>query len=238
MIKVFREYVKNYDMNNPKIKLKYDHSFRVMKLSQDYARKLCFSEEDIELAKTIGLLHDIGRFEQLKVYDTYNDLKSIDHADYSVEQLFGKNEIRKFVSDNRHDDIIRMAIFNHNKLNITGVTSEQMDKHCKLIRDTDKLDILYNIVYLGDIEIKESVDNISKFVMEDIMAHRSVDKKHIQNKNDYICCWLAFSFDIAYDEVMPQVREYIEAIYNKLEHKEIFEDVYREVINYMEERMK
>ena len=35
----------------------------------------------------IGLLHDIGRFEQVKVYDTFSDIDSIDHADYGVEIL-------------------------------------------------------------------------------------------------------------------------------------------------------
>ena len=36
-------------------------------------------EEDRELALLIALLHDIGRFEQLKVYNSYDDNR-FDHA--------------------------------------------------------------------------------------------------------------------------------------------------------------
>ena len=84
VIEAFERYVSNYDMNDINIKLKYDHSYRVMELNKKYATLLGSNKEDIELASIIGLLHDIGRFEQLKVYHTYDDFKSVDHADYSV----------------------------------------------------------------------------------------------------------------------------------------------------------
>ena len=87
LVDAFNEYVSGYDLNNEDIKLKYNHSFRVMKLQEKYAKLLGFSDENVELAKVIGLLHDIGRFEQLRVYNTYDDYKSIDHADYCCEQL-------------------------------------------------------------------------------------------------------------------------------------------------------
>ena len=82
----FDKYVQNYDLNNIDIKRKYRHSYRVMNLSKRYATLLGFSKEDIELATVIGLLHDIGRFEQLKVYHTYDDTKSIDHALYGSKK--------------------------------------------------------------------------------------------------------------------------------------------------------
>lgn len=54
----FDKYVHNFDMKDEIIKAKYNHSYRVMKLSEKYARKLKFSKEDIEIAKIIGLLND------------------------------------------------------------------------------------------------------------------------------------------------------------------------------------
>ena len=96
MLEEFTKYVSNYDLNDSKIRLKYNHCIRVMNLSHKYATILGFSKTDIELATLIGLLHDIGRFEQIKQYDSYDDLKTIDHADYSVEQLFKHNLIEKF----------------------------------------------------------------------------------------------------------------------------------------------
>lgn len=238
MIEAFQNYVNMYDKNNIKIKMKYNHSFRVMDLSREYAIKLGFDAEDIHLATLIGLLHDIGRFEQLKVYDTFDDNKSIDHADYSVEQLFEKQEIRHFIQERKYDDMIRLAIKNHNKFMITGVSDDRTMMHCKLIRDTDKVDILYNIAYLGEIALKESDDVISPEVTSDIKNHKTIERSRSHNPNDHICSWMAFAFDINYDICLDKVKEYIEVLYRKLEHKELFKDVYREVMTYIEERMK
>lgn len=238
MIEAFQNYVNGYDLENPKIKLKYEHSFRVMELSHQYAVRLKWNEEDVRLATAIGLLHDIGRFEQAKVYDTFNDDKSIDHADYSVEQLFDKQQIRQFETDEKDDEIIRLAIKNHNKFMVTGVHDPRTMMHCNLIRDTDKLDILYNIAYLGEIEIKETNDTISPEVVEDMKNHKSIIRSHSHHFNDHICSWMAFAYDINYDICLAKVKEYIEVIYRKLEHKQLFEEVYTDVINYIEMRMK
>ena len=90
MKEAFDKYVNNYDLNNKDIKKKYLHSYRVMSLSKKYAQLLGWNKHDIELASLIGLLHDIGRFEQLKIYNTFDDSKSIDHAHYGVIELFEK----------------------------------------------------------------------------------------------------------------------------------------------------
>ena len=93
----FSLYVKNnYDMTNDNIIRKYYHSFRVMDLCRLIAKSEGMNENDIEIASYMGLLHDIGRFEQWKLYSTYNDLKSIDHADLGIKILFDYQKIKKF----------------------------------------------------------------------------------------------------------------------------------------------
>ena len=56
----FDKYARNYDLTLETLKRKYHHTYRVMKISEDIAKSLNLSEEDIELAKLIGLLHDIA----------------------------------------------------------------------------------------------------------------------------------------------------------------------------------
>ena len=80
-MKCFDEYVFNYDMDDPDINYKYYHSYRVMEVMELLAKKLNMNEKDIHLAKVIGLLHDIGRFEQDKLYDSFKDDK-MDHGNY------------------------------------------------------------------------------------------------------------------------------------------------------------
>ena len=86
--KAFNEYAEKYDSSIEKIKLKIEHTFRVSELCEEIALSLKMSKEDIDLAWLTGLLHDIGRFEQVRRYGTFNDAKSIDHGKLGVEILF------------------------------------------------------------------------------------------------------------------------------------------------------
>lgn len=237
MIEEFNKYVSNYDLNNKDIRLKYNHSFRVMELSEKYANLLGLYEEDVKLAKTIGLLHDIGRFEQLAVYHTYNDSKSIDHADYSVEQLFDKEEIKRFYKNKNHWDIIRLAIKNHNKFAITGVSDDRCLLHCHLIRDTDKLDILYNWSTLHDIFPIDEDIKFSKNVITSIRNHESVKKEDIKNPSDRNACFMAFIFDIHFDECVSEAYNYIKKVYKELKYKEIYKEAMEIIDNYVKERI-
>lgn len=77
--KAFKEYLKNYNINDGSIALKIRHTYEVINKSEYIAIRLGLDKENIELAKIIALLHDIGRFEQIKKFDEFND-KKIEHA--------------------------------------------------------------------------------------------------------------------------------------------------------------
>lgn len=93
----FKKYTDNYDTSDEKIKLKVDHTYRVAALSERIAESLGLNKEDTDLAWLIGMLHDIGRFEQLKNYGTFSDADSIDHAHYGVKLLFDEGLIWEFI---------------------------------------------------------------------------------------------------------------------------------------------
>ena len=65
-------------------KLKIIHTYGVVECSRKIAEGLKLSEEDCNLAQIIGLLHDIGRFEQLKCYDSFEP-ETMNHAAYGVK---------------------------------------------------------------------------------------------------------------------------------------------------------
>ncbi|MBQ5475650.1 MAG: HD domain-containing protein, partial [Lachnospiraceae bacterium] len=85
--KRFQEYVERYDISDTKIKLKYDHTYRVAELSDRIAKSLNLTDEDRNIAWTLGMFHDIGRFEQVRRYGTFEDAKSINHAALSADIL-------------------------------------------------------------------------------------------------------------------------------------------------------
>ncbi len=234
MIKKFNQYLERYDLNDPDIKLKYDHSIRVMNLMVKYATLLEYSEDDIELAKIIGLLHDIGRFEQLRVYHTYSDQKSVDHADYSVEQLFGKGEIKLFTSREEWYPIIEFAIKNHNKRLVPITDDEKSIRFANLIRDIDKLDILYLMGVLEEFSYEDTTGSISDEVKEYVYNHETVDTTKCQNNVDAIVCKFAFVFDINNDEVLEEYKKYFDAYYERVD-KDKFKEMYDVVTSYLNE---
>lgn len=93
----FAQYVRQYNAEDEKILLKIRHTYRVADISERIAVGLGLSAYDTDLAWLIGMLHDIGRFEQLKQYGTFVDADSIDHAHFGVELLFRDGLVRDYV---------------------------------------------------------------------------------------------------------------------------------------------
>lgn len=237
MIEAFEKYVRDYDLTIPEIRSKYNLSYRVMGLCREYAKKLNFSKEDIELATLIGLLHDLGRFEQFRRYHSYVDRETMDHADYSVVELFDKGLISKFTRRKEDYYIIKFAIKNHNKYQIPDCNDERMFRHANLIRDIDKMDILYYLGYLGEHNYKASLYKLSVEVIDDVKKHKLVDREHICNNNDSLAVHFAFAFDIYNDICLEKVKRNLGYFYKQIDGDDIFREIYDEVINYIDERI-
>ncbi|MFR4260247.1 HD domain-containing protein [Gemmiger formicilis] len=57
-----------------------------------------------------GMLHDVGRFEQLRRYNTFIDTQSINHAALSASVLFDEGHIRDYIDDAAEDALLRTAV--------------------------------------------------------------------------------------------------------------------------------
>ena len=111
--RAFDAYLDQFDRTDEKIRLKIVHTDGVVRYMTEICRRMNLPEEDCRLAELIALLHDIGRFEQLKRYDSF-ERDTMDHAAYGVQILFGEQQmIRRFVEEDIWDDIIREAIARH-----------------------------------------------------------------------------------------------------------------------------
>lgn len=166
VINTFAEYVRNYDPSDEKIKLKIDHTYRVAGMCQRIAESLGLSEPDVDIAWLLGMLHDIGRFEQIRRFGTFNDAQSVDHAEFGADLLFKEGLIRKFaegyyeecelarsgneeaeqiIKNNEHHNkdtgLLEMAIRQHNKYRVKEDLTERQRMFCDILRDADKVDI-------------------------------------------------------------------------------------------------
>lgn len=194
----FNKYVKGYDISEEYIYLKYDHTLKVASLMVLLARMLKLSSDYITLAKIVGLLHDVGRFEQITKYKDWHDLKAQDHAEIGIDYLFNEGHIRDFIDDSSYDEIIKNAIKFHNKYEIPEFQDERVMLFTKMIRDMDKVDI-YRVmsVYYNE---KYGFDEVSKEVLSSFESGKCVELKYVKTNSDNVIKTLAFMYDINFNE--------------------------------------
>ena len=119
-------HVKEMELENLRAPRKLDHIIRVAKISRELASSLGLTEEQVKL------LHDIGRFEQYRVFDkkissiVLDTQVKFNHGEAGVEILKKDNYIRKYVAQDTYDDLILTAVYEHNRYALTkGLSKEK-----------------------------------------------------------------------------------------------------------------
>ena len=202
-ISLFNKYVKQFDLKNKKMMDKFHHTYRVCEYAKDISVSLGMKDEDVVLAYVCALFHDIGRFIQLKQYDTYSDLVSIDHGDVGYD--VAKEILSDIVDDKEILDIILLSIKNHNKLKVQeGLTDRQLI-FSNIIRDADKLDIMMEQANSINDDIYDIKNEIIESINMEVLVPNSIVKTHI----DEVFRVLSFIFDINYNYSFNFIKEKI-----------------------------
>ena len=219
--KEFKKYVSNYNPEHPRISLKIVHIERVAENCRKIAEKLNLSDEEIKLAELIGL------FQQVRLADTFNDKDSgINHAQHSVKVLFEDGLIRNFIEDTQYDEIIKVAVYNHNRSKIEDGLSEKELLFSKIIRDADKLDIFYDIntSYFPALFWYKGFDQteINSTVMSQLERYELINYPDIKNNADQILIFYAYAFDLYFEDSLKYVakNKYLDSFTERL--KEYF----------------
>jgi len=231
----FDDYVMQYDMNEDMIKYKYNHSYRVVHQAEEICRSLDLDNVKRDTASLIALLHDIARFKQWSEYKTFSDSKSFDHGDMGVKILFEDGLINKFNVNKEDYDIIKDAIKNHNKFKIDSKIKGDNLLQCKIIRDADKIDILYAFSTNRLLELEEDDKEITPSVAEAVLSHNQVLKKDIKSKNDRLLMLVSLIYDLNFDYSKERIKneKYIDKIYGHLKHKKLFKEYFDTLNNYL-----
>lgn len=222
----FEDYVsgfyENEDYINRNIKIKEEHTQRVYKNITSLSESLNLSSRDKTLSGIIALFHDIGRFEQLRKYKTFNDKLSEDHADLGLKII----DREKFFKDLsvREETVCKEAIRYHNKKDLfLGSNNERIILFSKLIRDADKLDILGVLADYYEsgrsnnpalvLDLPKS-EGFSKNILETFFEERKLDSKRIKSQNDFKLLLMSWSFDLNFIYTKTRILE--SGYYNKI----------------------
>jgi putative nucleotidyltransferase with HDIG domain len=249
----FRDYVRHYYSDDPDyqamVVLKEEHTVRVCREVLDIARSLDLAGEELYLAETMALFHDIGRFEQLARYGTFADFKSENHALLGVRILREEGILDILPDVDRR--LILAAVFWHNRAAPPPEGGRgRLPFFARLLRDGDKLDIWRVVTF--DYKRAGGPRNtilglglpddprISSKVMEEILAGEQVSSHNLRTRNDFKLMQLSWIYDINFFYTFRQVleREYLEIIRDSLPPSEEVERAYGQARRYAEDKAR
>lgn len=241
VLKEFKKYLNQFDLQDEGINIKVSHSYHVADLAGKLAKRMELTEEETELVKIMGILHDMGRFIQYQKAKMYDDAKTkIDHAKEADVYLFEDGHIKDFKIEEKYHAWIRKALWNHNKLKIDPKLNKKEQFYAKFLRDVDKIDIFRQNAASFDLCYEES---LSPAVKEVFFENRLIPVEIVENKSDFLITDLAYLFDINFKEsyVLLEETDNLELLLSVIDVKrgfeEEFEEIKKEVRTYLKERV-
>ncbi len=236
----FADYVAGFYTDDPgdifTIRLKEKHTERVCENIIVLGNALGLSDQEMILAETMGLFHDIGRFKQYAIYRTFNDMASENHAKLGLREMAKHNVLAVCTKNEKR--WITKAIAYHNAVSIPEGEDEKTLFYIRLLRDADKLDIwkVLTDYYREHDKQPNSVLEIglpddpacSPQIIAAIRQGRLALIQDLKTLNDFKLLQISWVFDLNFVPSFQAVktRKYIEKIEAALPHsKEITEAV-------------
>ncbi len=247
----FKEYTDTFRGNDRLIQRNYDlkivHTYNVCINIIEIGKSIGLNEFDLNISEVIGLLHDLGRFDQFLKYNTFADNRSINHSILAIKIINENNLLEKF--DENIKEIIQKAILNHNKININDEADNKILLFSKLIRDADKLDI-YRIVkdYYSnkneeknntiELELKDSIE-YSQDIYNTVLAKNVVRYEDLRFLNDFKLLQLSWIYDINFLFTFKMIRkkDYLTYIYNSIPESEKIKELYNRIKLFLNKKI-
>ena len=170
------------------MRLKRVHTGFVVKNAEAIADGEGFTDEEREVALAAALLHDTGRYEQLKRYNTFRDSDSVDHAVFSHDIVVEKGWCRS--------PAVLKAVLYHNRRDLPEDMDPLTEVAAHTVRDADKLDIfrvledrVKNTDWRADTRAFWNLavnDPPNPVVVECIEKGQPVDYQNIKSLSDFV----------------------------------------------------
>ncbi|MCL4441754.1 MAG: HD domain-containing protein [Firmicutes bacterium] len=247
----FKQYVEVCHCENPQfhswIRLKDSHTRRVFEKITRIGRSLGLGEEDLLTAGAIGLFHDVGRFRQIKMYGTFNDGKSENHATLGTRVLKESGVLADLPEE--EGTVILKAIDLHNLRDLPEGLPDRLLLFARLIRDADKLDILevFSRYYTSkDDEFATALDSYlpdtpgySRALVEDLLIKKRCSYSDIKNRNDRKLLNLSWVYDINFPYTLSEIVEngFLDIMIGSLPQSSDIQAIHRHIEAYVAQRL-
>ncbi|WP_321516764.1 HD domain-containing protein [Marinifilum fragile] len=247
----FDTYTNRFLSENDEIQLNFDlkrsHSFNMVEIITELSLDCELDDDQLLIAKTIALLHDVGRFEQLLKHETFSDNEQDNHIDLGIAILKSENVLEQLEEETVQ--IIFECIRFHEISTLPKSINENALTFLKLLRDADRIDIL-NIFSKYYSECKPGTNKrlemeladkpeISKMVYKSVMDEKVISKKDILTLNEQKLHQMSWVYDLNFKRSFKVVSEknYLKKIYESLPKKDEVIDMYRQMKIYLENNL-
>ncbi|MHA1685632.1 MAG: HD domain-containing protein [Candidatus Heimdallarchaeaceae archaeon] len=194
------------------IRLKEEHTERVMQNIIELSNLLKLTEYESFLAEITALYHDIARFRQFYEYKTFDDRKSFDHAEEGTRIIQEQGFLEGIDTNDKYK--ILSAIRYHNKKHLPKFTDHTEELLAKLIRDADKLDIWFivgkELAENDDPAITLGYTDNGKFnpqIIKLLREQKIVDYRLVQSTVDFKLTTLGWLYDINFKQTFYLIRK-------------------------------
>lgn len=230
------------------ISLKETHTHNVGGNITAVADGLFSTENDILLAETIALFHDVGRFPQYAKHKTFNDSISVNHGLLGANILLEHKIIQNLPRDEQ--DLIIQAVKFHNTFKLPDIQNDKVIFFLKLIRDADKLDIWRVFIeYYGDPEEKRAsaaglglpdTPEYSEMALSCLYSGKVVSHGDVKNINDLKLLQLSWLFDLNFTTSFRLLlqRDYISKVALGLPDTKEIENAIKYLNEFAKEKVK
>jgi len=228
-----REFLRGSDRDRRNVRIKIDHTLRVVEESRRIAASLDLRPVLEACAHLAALFHDIGRFPQYERYGTFNDRLSADHARLGVRVLRERGVLDSLPAASRR--LILGAVFLHNRKRLPEGIRPSLDRVSRILRDADKLDILRVLVDhftpgsppndAVTLELKRHPSAYTPYVLERVRSRQPADYARLAWVNDMklMACGWAYDLNFPVSRRLLLERGYLEALFRTLPSTEEME---------------
>ncbi len=215
-INIFDTYVESYlamvDISSA-LRIKKEHTHNVVSLGEEIAKEL---PTDLHFPALLAcLFHDIGRFEQMRIYKTFHDPKSCNHAMLGMKVL--KQEAFLSLLDKEERKLVYTAIALHNRYIFPSKLPEKYKPISLLLRDADKIDIM-RVMVENFVEAKPDKDTVflhvkdepelyTKEIVDALLNKKSIRYSDLRYVNDFRILLGGWLNDLNYKTSRKLVKE-------------------------------
>jgi putative nucleotidyltransferase with HDIG domain len=204
----FSEYTRAFytdDAHDSKnIDLKVRHTAFVCENALLIGREEQWDENDVLVAETAALFHDVGRFLQYSQYKTFRDNISVNHGRLGAEILRDKSVLSQLPS--YEQELIINTVQFHNAFAIPLAEDRMKILLLQLIRDADKLDIWRIFAEYYDSPQDEQASavclglpdqpNYSRTVLSCLHEKKLATLSSLKTRNDFKLMQLSWVYDL------------------------------------------